>query len=82
MKFKKLELESENKGIKGLIRSKHFRTTTVSILVGAVAGFGYYYFTAGRDLEMMVFNDAIKHVFLGGFFGFFVTNSPCSRGKC
>jgi len=81
MQFKKLELEGE-KGIKGLLKSKHFKTSLISIAVGAVAGFGYYYFTGGQSMETMTFNEIVKHVVLGGFFGFFVTNSPCARGRC
>lgn len=81
MQFKRLELEEE-KGIKGLVKSRHFKISFISIVFGAVAGFGYYYFTGGRALDTMVFNEIVKHVVLGGFLGFFVTNSPCLRGRC
>jgi hypothetical protein len=64
------------------LKSKHFKTSLISIAVGAAAGFGYYYFTGSRVLDTMVFNEIVKHVVLGGFLGFFVTNSPCLRGRC
>ena len=81
MQFKKLELEGE-KGIKILLKSKHFKKSLISIAVGAAAGFGYYYFSGGHSMDSLAFDGMIKHVVLGGFFGFFVTNSPCARGRC
>jgi hypothetical protein len=27
-------------------------------------------------------NDFINSLLIGGFFGFFITNSPCARGRC
>jgi hypothetical protein len=81
MQFKKLELVGE-KGIKGLLKSKHFKTSIISIAVGAAAGFGYYYFTGGHSMDTMTLNEIVKYVGLGGFLGFFVTNSPCARGRC
>ncbi len=81
MEFKKLELEGQ-KGIKGLLKSKHFKTSVISIAVGAAAGFGYYYFAGGHSMNTLVFDEVVKYVVVGGFFVFFVTNSPCARGRC
>lgn len=82
MKIKKLELRSGNKGIKALIHTPHIRKTIISIFIGAIAGFGFFYFTEGRLMDSILFQDAIKSVLIGGFFGFFITNSPCARNRC
>lgn len=82
MKFKKLELQSESKGIFSFVQSQHFRKTVISILIGAIAGFGLFYFSEGRSLDVMVFQDYGRSTLIGGFLGFFITNSPCARNKC
>jgi RsiW-degrading membrane proteinase PrsW (M82 family) len=82
MEFKKLELESEKNLIKRVFNTPHAKRTVISIIIGAIVGFGYFYFSEGRHLNEIVVGDIIKSVFVGGFFGFFITNSPCARNKC
>lgn len=82
MEFKKFEYQPENKGIKGLMHSAHFRKSLIYILIGAVAGFGFYFFGEAGALEEVVFRDSLNSVFMGAFLGFFITNSPCARNKC
>ncbi len=82
MQFKQLELKPEGNWIKRTFSTSRFRTTVIAILVGAVIGFGFFYFTEGRFMESIPANDIIKSLFIGGFFGFFITNSPCARGRC
>ena len=82
MEFKKLSTEPENKGIKGLVKSAHFRKSVIYILVGGVAGFLFYYFTDGQQMDEMIFQGSIPSILLGAFLGFFITNSPCARNKC
>jgi hypothetical protein len=78
----KLEIESEEKGFKGWIKSKQVKKTIIAILIGAVAGFAYFYFTEGQEMEVIQTSDIIQDVVFGAFLGFFVTNSPCARNKC
>ncbi|MBW6478167.1 MAG: hypothetical protein K0B37_01995 [Bacteroidales bacterium] len=82
IKFKKLEIAPENKGINKLIKSQHLRKSLIYILFGALAGFGFFYFTEARQLQSWVFSDSISSVFMGAFLGFFITNSPCARNRC
>ena len=82
MQFKQLELKSQESWAKRTINSVRFRTSIIAILVGAVIGFGIFYFTEGRLMESIPTNDIIKSLLIGGFFGFFFTNSPCARGRC
>lgn len=82
IKFKELELEKEGTWLKRSIRSKQVRRTVIAVVIGAVAGFLYYYFTEGRNMELIPVGDILKSIGIGGFFGFFITNSPCARGRC
>ncbi len=80
--FKKLEIKPEGSWMKRVLASKHFKKTVLYIFIGAAAGFGFYYFTEGYKLETMPVQEIGKSILFGGFFGFFITNSPCARGKC
>ena len=82
MQFKQLELKSEGNRIKRTINSPRLKKTVIAVIIGAVIGFGLFYFSEGRFMESMPVNDVIKSILIGGFFGFFITNSPCARGRC
>jgi hypothetical protein len=82
MEIKKLDLKPEGSWIKRMYKSAHVRRSIVSIAIGAFIGFGYYYFTEGNQLDTMSLKEVGKSMLMGGFLGFFVTNSPCARGKC
>ncbi len=79
---KKLELKQENKGLPGIFKSKQFRKTVIGIIIGAVAGFAFFYLTEGMYMDSLSGTDILQSVMLGGLFGLFVTNSPCARNKC
>jgi hypothetical protein len=83
MEFKKLDLAPENKGIKGFFKSAQFKRSLIAILIGAVAGFGYYFFSdAAHQMDNVVWKEALQPIFTGAFLGFFITNSPCARNQC
>jgi H+/Cl- antiporter ClcA len=82
MEFKELELTNRPRGIKKFLRSRHLRKTLLYIILGAVAGVAVFYLTEGRHLNEITSGDILNSVLLGGFFGFFITNSPCARGRC
>jgi hypothetical protein len=79
---KKLELQPENKGIKGLFKSKQLRSTALGMVLGAVGGFAFFYFTEGLYMDSFSQKDVIQSLVFGGLFGLFVTNSPCARNRC
>jgi len=62
--------------------SPRFKSTLTAIVVGAVIGFLFFYFSEGKAMESMPAWDVVKSLLVGGFFGFFITNSPCARGRC
>ena len=82
MEFKKLELEQEQGWFKRNLKSSQTRKSFIAIIIGAIAGFLVFYFTEGRDMDVIIVSDILKSVAVGGFFGFFITNSPCARGRC
>ncbi|MBN1183815.1 MAG: hypothetical protein JXB49_16095 [Bacteroidales bacterium] len=82
MKFKRLELEPESNWIKRTMKSKHFIRTFVYTLIGALSGFLLFYFGIGRHMNVIETGDIVKSILTGAFFGIFITNSPCVRGRC
>lgn len=79
---KKLELQPENKGLKRIIKSKQLRRTILGMVIGAVAGFAFFYFTEGLHMDALSKKDVIQSLVFGGLFGLFITNSPCAQNKC
>ncbi len=82
MEFKQLELEPESNWFKRTIRSKHTKRSIIFTLIGAIAGFLYFFLTEGKNMDVIQTGDIIKSMLFGGFLGFFITNSPCARNKC
>ncbi|MEJ2596511.1 MAG: hypothetical protein P8100_15605 [bacterium] len=82
MEFKPLELNSKEGKYKRLLKTPHVRRSALAILAGAIIGFALFYFTEGRSMESIPAGDIFKSILIGGFFGFFITNSPCARGRC
>jgi hypothetical protein len=79
---KKLELQPENKRLKSIFKSKQFRTTFLGIVLGAIAGFAFFYFTEGLYMDSIPQKDIIQSLVFGGLLGLFITNSPCARNRC
>lgn len=82
MEFKKLKIESEETWFKRKLSSPHFKKTIIYILGGALLGFAFFYFTEGIFMDKMPQKDIFQSLVIGAFFGFFITNSPCARGRC
>lgn len=82
MQFKQLELKPQGSQIKRTLTSPHFRRSLIAIGLGAVIGFALYFLSEGMHMESMPGRDILKSIGIGGFFGFFYTNSPCARGRC
>jgi len=82
MQFKQLELKSEGSWIKRTLINPRLRKTVIAIFIGAAIGFVFFYFTEGRIMKSMPTDEILNSMLIGGFFGFFITNSPCARGRC
>lgn len=73
---------ARTKVIKAFLLSWAFWKPFLSILAGGTAGFTYYYFIGCSSGQCAITSSPLGSIILGGFLGFFVVNSPCSRGKC
>jgi len=82
MEFKKLELEPEGSWIKRKISNPHFKKSVIYMLAGAVLGFVFFYVSEGMNMDKIPTKDVLQSMAFGGFMGFFITNSPCARGRC
>ena len=82
MKFKQLELNEETNWFKRTFRSPHTRRTIIYVLIGAVAGVLLLLLSQAEHIDRITGGDILRNALLGGFFGFFITNSPCARGRC
>jgi len=82
MEFKQLELKQDGSPIRRMLHSKHLKKTVLAVLIGAGVGFLYFYLTEGKNMTEITSGDIWSSVLIGGFLGFFVTNSPCARGRC
>ncbi len=82
MEFKQLDIKPEGSWIKRTLELPHTKKTIIYIVLGAVAGLAYFYFSEGKQIANITSGEIFKSMLVGGFMGFFITNSPCSRGKC
>lgn len=82
MQFKQLELKQEGSWLKRKLQTPHIRRSLTAITIGALVGFSFYYWSEGKMMDSMPAWDVVKSFLVGGFFGFFITNSPCARGRC
>ncbi len=82
MEFKKLEIQPEGSWVKRTLLSQHGKKTLLYIGLGAVAGLMLYLLSKENPISNISIAELAQNMFFGGFFGFFITNSPCARGKC
>lgn len=82
MRFKELELSGQESWFRRKFWSRHAKKTYIAILAGAIAGLLLFYITEGRHMNEILGRDLFNPIAMGAFFGFFVTNSPCARGRC
>ena len=82
MEFKQLDIKPEGNWLQRTLANPHTKKTLKYTLIGALAGLAIFYFTEGKELSQITSGDVLKSMLIGGFYGFFITNSPCARGKC
>jgi hypothetical protein len=82
MKFKRLEIEKDGSWFYRFINSAQTKKTLLAIAIGALAGFLLYYITEGHSAKIINTGEVLQSIGIGGFMGFFITNSPCARGRC
>ena len=76
------ELKTGTKTFKEFITSKHFLKSFIAVVIGGIAGFLYYHFVGCQSGSCAITSNPFLSILVGSFFGLFIVNSPCSRGKC
>lgn len=76
------EVKPRPRTIKEYFKSWSFWKTFLATSIGALAGFSYYYFVGCTSGTCAITSSPYISTMWGGMLGFFVVNSPCSRGKC
>jgi len=67
---------------KEFFKSWNFWRPALAIIIGSAAGFLYYYFVGCTSGKCAITGNPYYSTIWGGVLGFFVVNSPCSRGRC
>lgn len=73
---------SKPKSIKEFLKSWNFWKPFLAIVIGAIGGFLYYHFVGCASGTCAITSNPYMSVIMGGFFGYFIVNSPCASGKC
>lgn len=76
------ELKTGTKTFKEFITSKQFLKSFIAVVIGGLAGFLYYHFVGCQLGSCAITSNPFLSILVGSFFGLFIVNSPCSRGKC
>jgi len=79
--FEELKIKQEGTWFSRKIKNKEFQKSVLFIIIGAALG-AVYYVLAHKNLKTFNGDLLMKNIAVGAFFGFFITNSPCARGKC
>jgi len=61
------------------ITSSYFWKPFAGIMIGGIGGFLYYYFIGCSSGSCAITSNPYMSTIMGGFLGYFLLNSPCSR---
>lgn len=74
--------ENKTTAIKRFLTSGRFLKPFLSIIIGGLAGYLYYYFVGCNSGQCAITSNPYNSIIFGSFFGFFLTSSPCANNKC
>ena len=69
--------ENKPRKFNELIRSWYFWKPFLGVLLGALAGFLYYYFVGCKSGSCPITGNPWASMLWGAIIGLFITNSPC-----
>ena len=78
----KCEAKPKPQSVKEFFTSWYFWKPFIATVIGAIAGFLYYYFVGCTSGTCAITSSPYMSIIMGGLLGLFVVNSPCSSGKC
>jgi hypothetical protein len=67
------------KSVKEFFTSWFFWRPFIGVVAGGLIGFLYYYFVGCKSGTCAITSNPYNSMLFGGFFGFFITSSPCAR---
>ncbi|MBN2636398.1 MAG: hypothetical protein JXR61_09010 [Prolixibacteraceae bacterium] len=82
MQFKQLDIKPEGNWFQRIFLTPHAKKTAIYVLIGIIAGPLLMLLTDNKSFAEFSSGEFFQSIFLGGLFGFFITNSPCARGRC
>ncbi len=82
MQFKQLDIKPEGSWFQRTFLTAHAKKSLIYILLGVVAGPVFMLITNDKSFAEFSTGDFFQSMLFGGAFGFFITNSPCARGRC
>ena len=82
MQFKQLDIKPEGSWFQRTFLTPHAKKSLIYVLIGLVAGPVLMLLTNDKSFSEFSSGEFFQSMLLGGFFGFFMTNSPCARNKC
>lgn len=80
--FKPLEIKQQGTWWQRLYKSKQVRKTVLYMAAGSLISLAISYFSESNGFAGMSNGEISNALITGAFFGFFITNNPCARGKC
>jgi hypothetical protein len=75
-------IETKKVVLKSFFKSRRFWKPFLAIVIGGSLGFLYYHFVGCTSGQCAITSNPYMSMIMGGFLGYFITSSPCSRGAC
>jgi hypothetical protein len=69
------------KSVKEFFKSWYFWKPFLSVVIGGLGGFLYYYFVGCNSGTCAITSNPYNSIIMGSFLGFFLTGSPCAGCK-
>ena len=67
------------KSVKEFFKSRNFWKPFLGVAIGGLGGFLYYYYVGCTSGGCAITSNPFGSIIMGGFFGFFLTSSPCAQ---
>jgi hypothetical protein len=73
------ETKKKPKSIREFVKSSFFWKPFSGVVIGGIAGYLYYHFVGCASGTCAITSNPYLSTIGGGFLGFFISNSPCSK---
>jgi len=76
------EIKEKSSSINERVKTWRFWKPIVSVIVGGLIGYLYYYFVGCTSGTCAITSSPYNSVIMGAVLGLLITNSPCSQNSC